>query len=391
LETTYSSICLKVCEWAGINFYSPPVDVAIPTHSNYKMKTPIDAKALREKIEGLYKGKDLTQDDKKILVNDARSIASKEAHTNPEFKRAWYEKTLSAANDPTRVKAISDFNKKNSKFKDPAIREKSRKIKQDNGSYISPEIAAPIYCDPEFWGKDRYYGAARKMAEKYNISEARAHSIRDNTYGFEPVEKHEYWISVWKETVAVRWCISTPGPGWLGVYDEQCISAIKPSEMYEARFKSDDPVNFLLSNYPDRLAAKTAKGVKDAKASALWIYSADKQEVAESAVEKLLDSPKAPSIIFTSNNDMLLAVLKVAGERGLTIGKDISVVSFDDSPWAAAMVPGITVIARPVEDLGHIAVTELVEAIEGNTKAKEIVLPASLIKRGSVAKLTKSK
>ena len=134
-----------------------------------------------------------------------------------------------------------------------------------------------------------------------------------------------------------------------------------------------------------------ATGVKQTKSSALWVYSADKQEVAESAVEEMLDSPKAPTIIFTSNNDMLLAVLKVAGDRGLTIGKDLSVVSFDDSPWAAAMVPGITVIARPVEDLGHIAVTELVEAIEGNTKAKEIVLPASLIKRGSVAKLSKSK
>ena len=88
---------------------------------------------------------------------------------------------------------------------------------------------------------------------------------------------------------------------------------------------------------------------------------------------------------------LVLAVLKVAGDRGLTIGKELSVVSFDDSPWAAAMVPGITVVARPVEELGHIAVTELVEAIEGNTKPKEIVLPAKLIKRGSVANLLKSK
>jgi LacI family transcriptional regulator len=132
-------------------------------------------------------------------------------------------------------------------------------------------------------------------------------------------------------------------------------------------------------------------GVKATKAKAVWVYSEDKQGIAESAVDKLLDSPKAPSIIFTSNNDMLLAVLKVVGERGLTIGKDISVVSFDDSPWAAAMVPGITVISRPVEELGHIAVTELVEAIEGNTKPKEIVLPANLVKRGSVAKLPRSK
>lgn len=132
-------------------------------------------------------------------------------------------------------------------------------------------------------------------------------------------------------------------------------------------------------------------GVKAAKAKAVWVYSEEKQAIAQSAVEELLDSPKVPSIIFTSNNDMLLAVLKAVGERGLTIGKDISVVSFDDSPWAAAMVPGITVISRPVEELGSIAVTELVEAIEGNTKPKEIVLPASLVIRGSVAKLTKSK
>lgn len=134
-----------------------------------------------------------------------------------------------------------------------------------------------------------------------------------------------------------------------------------------------------------------AQGVKRSKATSVWVYCEDKEDVSESAVEKLLDSPKAPTVIFTSNNDMLLAVLKVAGKRGLTIGKNLSVVSFDDSPWAAAMVPGITVIARPVEELGHIAVTELVEAIEGNTKPKEIVLPASLIKRGSVANLSKSK
>jgi len=135
-------------------------------------------------------------------------------------------------------------------------------------------------------------------------------------------------------------------------------------------------------------------GVKESKPkpkSTSWIYCEDEEEAAGSAVIEMLDSDNPPSIIFTSNNDMLLAVLKIAGNRGLAIGKDLSVISFDDSPWAAAMVPGITVIARPVEDLGHLAVTELVEAIEGKTKAKEIVLEAHLVRRGSVAKLRKAK
>jgi LacI family transcriptional regulator len=131
-------------------------------------------------------------------------------------------------------------------------------------------------------------------------------------------------------------------------------------------------------------------GVKNSKPkpkSVSWLYCEDTEEAANAAVVSLLDSPKPPSIIFTSNNDMLLAVLKVAGDRGIKIGKRLSVISFDDSPWAAAMVPGITVVARPVEDLGHLAVTELVSAIEGKPNHRQIVLPAHLIKRGSVAKL----
>ena len=73
----------------------------------------------------------------------------------------------------------------------------------------------------------------------------------------------------------------------------------------------------------------------------------------------------------------------------MRIGQDLSVISFDDSPWAAAMVPGITVIGRPVEELGRLAVDELVEAIEGKNNPKKIVLDAELIKRGSVANLNK--
>ena len=125
--------------------------------------------------------------------------------------------------------------------------------------------------------------------------------------------------------------------------------------------------------------------------STSWIYCEDTETTATSAVEAMIDSANPPSIIFTSNNDMLLAVLKVAGSRGLAIGKDLSVITVDDSPWAEAMVPGITVIARPVEDLGHLAVTELVRAIEGKANPKEIVLEAHLVRRGSVAKLTKTR
>ncbi len=116
-----------------------------------------------------------------------------------------------------------------------------------------------------------------------------------------------------------------------------------------------------------------------------WYYCEDAPSSSESAIAAMLESPEPPSVIFTSNNDMALAVLKVAGTRGMRIGSDISLVTVDDSQWAAAIVPGITVVDRPVEELGHLAVDRLVDEIESPGRPPEsIVLPTRLIQRESV-------
>lgn len=127
--------------------------------------------------------------------------------------------------------------------------------------------------------------------------------------------------------------------------------------------------------------------IKDLNISSKMLFCEDSQEGAEAAVENLLADHKRPSILFTSNNDMLLAVLRVAGKLKIAIGKDLSVISYDDSPWAAAMSPAITVIARPVDELGTIAVELLLEQMSGENVRKDVVLPTTLIERESVANL----
>jgi LacI family transcriptional regulator len=123
-------------------------------------------------------------------------------------------------------------------------------------------------------------------------------------------------------------------------------------------------------------------------ADQLWVYCADEPVSSEAAVAYMLDCDTPPTVIFTSNNDMALAVLQVAGQRGLAIGRDLSLVTVDDSVWAAAMVPGISVIARPVEELGSIAVERLVQQIETpGQKIERLVLPTEYVSRSSVATL----
>lgn len=151
-----------------------------------------------------------------------------------------------------------------------------------------------------------------------------------------------------------------------------------------------DRPSVLISSIEDRvngfLNGTVESGIRSKQQT--WLYCQDEPTTSEAAVAKLLDAPKPPTIIFASNNDMALSVLKVAGNRQLVLGRDISLITFDDSQWAAAMSPGITVVARPVEELGSLAVDRLIAEINyPGRPAEKIVLPTELITRGSVANL----
>lgn len=126
--------------------------------------------------------------------------------------------------------------------------------------------------------------------------------------------------------------------------------------------------------------------IKKLNINPTMVFCEDSQEGAETAVEQMLEKGTRPTILFTSNNDMLLAVLRVAGKLGVQIGSDLSVISFDDSPWAAAMNPAITVISRPVDELGRKAVDLLMQEIRSAPRGESLVLSTTLIVRESVSK-----
>ena len=118
-------------------------------------------------------------------------------------------------------------------------------------------------------------------------------------------------------------------------------------------------------------------------------YSRSDVEAATEGALELLSQDPRPTAILATNEEMALGVLAACGELGLNIGSDVSLVSFDDSPWAKVVTPAISVVKRPVYELGDVAVTSLIAEIKGEGRAKAIELPTSLIDRRSVADLTR--
>jgi len=146
----------------------------------------------------------------------------------------------------------------------------------------------------------------------------------------------------------------------------------------------------LVTSLDDRvegyLSGITAAGLERA---ADWLqFSGDSGEAAILAARRMLAAPIRPSAVIASNANVSLAILSVAKELGLEVGRELSVIGFDDSPWASVMTPALTVIDLPIEQMAKTAVEMLIATIRGTVISnRAVVLPMHLIERASVATL----
>ena len=119
-----------------------------------------------------------------------------------------------------------------------------------------------------------------------------------------------------------------------------------------------------------------------------WVhFTGDAEASAWAAVHTILDQDDAPTALLASNANMSLAVLKVAKDRHLRIGGDLSLIGFDNAPWASIITPSITVVNLPIEDMARVAVENLIGQIASAQSAGSVELPMNLVVRESVADL----
>ncbi|SDG06627.1 LacI family transcriptional regulator [Sinosporangium album] len=85
--------------------------------------------------------------------------------------------------------------------------------------------------------------------------------------------------------------------------------------------------------------------------------------------------------VLAGGNVLGEAAVLAARELDLRLPRDVSIVMFDDVPWAELCSPPLTVIAQPAQDIGYRA-AELVMR-ESARRTRDTVLPTELLVRGS--------
>lgn len=104
------------------------------------------------------------------------------------------------------------------------------------------------------------------------------------------------------------------------------------------------------------------------------------------AARALLARAAPPSAIIASNDQMALATIEAARAAGLDIPRDLSVVSFDNTPLVRFTTPPLTAVDQPIAETTATAVRLLIEAQrEGATPPPATLLPMTLVTRGSTA------
>ena len=96
-----------------------------------------------------------------------------------------------------------------------------------------------------------------------------------------------------------------------------------------------------------------------------------------------------PTALFAANDLSASQVIRTAGELGLTVPGDLSVVGFDNIPESALTTPPLTTVDQSIQQMGHTAVTTLTGMIEhpesGAATPGNITLPTQLVLRGTTA------
>lgn len=107
------------------------------------------------------------------------------------------------------------------------------------------------------------------------------------------------------------------------------------------------------------------------------------------ATEVFLSLPEPPTCIFYPDDYAALGGIKELTSRGLTPGKDISIVGYDGIALTSMMIPPLTTYEQNGETIGRVMAEALINKIENpeNFEPKKEMITGRLIKGGTVVKL----
>jgi len=106
------------------------------------------------------------------------------------------------------------------------------------------------------------------------------------------------------------------------------------------------------------------------------------------SMKSLLQAGKKFTAVFVASDNVAMGAKSALREAGLRIPQDVSIVGFDDIPWAQFSDPPMTTIHLPAQELARTACDTLMDLMRGvEIDTREKVLDTGLVVRQSCRKV----
>jgi DNA-binding LacI/PurR family transcriptional regulator len=111
----------------------------------------------------------------------------------------------------------------------------------------------------------------------------------------------------------------------------------------------------------------------------------NRPEVGADALDELMRADPRPTAVLAMADALAAGLLLRAAERGIQVPAQLSVVGFDDVPFAGRTDPPLTTVSQPTEEKGRLAARTLLDALDAGSPPEpaRTLLPSKLVVRGS--------
>jgi DNA-binding LacI/PurR family transcriptional regulator len=99
----------------------------------------------------------------------------------------------------------------------------------------------------------------------------------------------------------------------------------------------------------------------------------------------VLAQDREVTAIFAANDEMALGVLRAMFEAGREVPGDVSIVGFDDVPFARYLTPALTTVRQDFEEIGRRSVDLLLSAIDGgeHSRVRTAITPELVVREST--------
>ena len=148
-------------------------------------------------------------------------------------------------------------------------------------------------------------------------------------------------------------------------------------------FKSDDMQGHL--RYQGFFAEMQHRGLHVRDENVCWFTTENKKRFLkdETGMEFMRSLKNTVDAVVCYNDEIALQLIAALEENGMTVPRDVSILSFDNSAYASVCHPKLTSLSHTKDEFGRIAAGKLLNMMMGKQETSA-VLPWSLVERDSV-------